>query len=56
MRPQNLNDPESDQAPLCRRVKLGEERCVTTQRTPAYKITEITGNTAMKKKKKNEQT
>ena len=50
MRPQNLNDPESDQAPLCRRVKLGEERCVTTQRTPAYKITEITGNTAMKKK------
>ena len=52
MRPQNLNDPESDQAPLCRRVKLGEERCVTTQRTPAYKITEITGNTAMKKKKK----
>ena len=55
MRPQNLNDPESDQAPLCRRVKLGEERCVTTERTPAYKITEITGNTAMEKKK-NEQT
>lgn len=52
MRPQNLNDPESNQAPLCRRVKLGEERCVTTQRTPAYKITEITGNTALKKKKK----
>ena len=49
MRPQNLNDPESDQAPLCRRVKLGEERCVTTQRTPAYKIT---GNTALKKTKK----
>lgn len=53
MRPQNLNDPESDQAPLCGRVKLGEERCVTTQRTPAYKITEITGNTAMEKKKMN---
>ena len=53
MRPQNLNDPESDQAPLCRRVKLGEERCLTTQRTPAYKIT---GNTALKKKKRNEQT
>ena len=47
MRQQNLNDPDSDQAPLCRRVKLGEERCVTTQRTPAYKIT---GNTALKKK------